>query len=132
MVGVVEANRFSELGDAQRYAIEKIDEAIAAGELQPLTGTGEPIPNLTRDPDWWLRAFLERERYAERLAEIESYRRGIVAESITTEHLADARERMANLNDVLERWNENAPPEFSLEPVSEIWLITERARAPGY
>lgn len=117
--------------DAPRYAIDRIDEAIAAGDLEPRTGSGEPIPNLTRDPDWWVRALLDRERYAERLTEFESYRTRIVAGAVAAERLAEARASITNLNHVLERWNENAPHGFILEPVSEIWLITERARAPG-
>ena len=129
---IVEGTRYSVIVDAQRYAIEKIDEAIAAGELDPLTGTGRPIPNLTRDPDWWARALLERERYADRLAEIESYRNYTVAQAVAAEHLVDARATIAELNGILERWNENAPPEFVVQPVSEIWLITERAEAPGH
>ena len=117
--------------DVPRYAIDEIDEAVAAGELEPLTGTGKPIPNLTRDPDWWVRAFLDRERHAELLADIESYRTRAIAEAVETEHLVEARATIAELNDAIVRWNERAPDEFNLEPVSEIWLITERAKAPG-
>lgn len=131
-VDVVAANRYSQIVGTERYVIKEIDEAIAAGDLEPTTGTGKPIPNLNRDPDWWVRAFLKREDYAERLAEITSYRKGEVAAAVAAEHLSDARETIADLNEVLERWNEKAPEEFILEAVSEIWLITERAKAPGH
>ena len=33
---------------------------------------------------------------------------------------------------VLDGWNEDAPPEFILERVSEIWLVAERAKTPGH
>jgi hypothetical protein len=111
--------------------IDKIDEAIASGDLEPLTGTGRPIPNLTRDPDWWVRAFLNRERHADQVAQITSHRTSTVAAAIAAEGLAEARELIANLNSVLDRWNNDAPEEFHLDPVSEIWLITERAKVPG-
>jgi hypothetical protein len=54
-----------------------------------------------------------------------------VAAAIAAEGLAEARELIANLNSVLDRWNNDAPEEFHLDPVSEIWLITERAKVPG-
>jgi hypothetical protein len=122
--------------EAPRYDIDnvtdRINKAIAAGDLEPLRGKGKPIPNLNRDPDWWVRALLDRERHAEQLTEIESYRSTCVASATAAGHLDEAREMIANLNAVLERWNNKAPEEFFMEPVSEIWLITERAKAPGY
>lgn len=39
-----------------------VDQAIARGEFDHLPLAGKPLPNLTRhDPDWWLKAYVERE-----------------------------------------------------------------------
>lgn len=44
------------------WADEVIRQAIARGEFDHLAYAGKPIPGLTRhDPDWWLKAFIERE-----------------------------------------------------------------------
>ena len=44
------------------WADEVIRQAIARGEFDHLAYAGRPIPGLTRhDPDWWLRAYIERE-----------------------------------------------------------------------
>ena len=124
-LGIVEAPRY----DIDKV-IDRIDEAIVAGDLEPHRGKGKPIPNLTRDPDWWVRALLDRERHAEQLTQIESYRNTCVESAIAAEHLNEARETIAELNAVLEGWNDKAPEEFFIELVSEIWLVTERAKAP--
>lgn len=40
-----------------------VDQAIARGEFDHLPLAGKPLPNLGRhDPDWWLKAYVERER----------------------------------------------------------------------
>jgi hypothetical protein len=39
---------------------------------------------------------------------------------------------IAELNTDLQRWNAKAPQELALDPVSEIWLVTQRAKAPGH
>ncbi len=117
--------------DWERYARKQVDDAIEAGELEPTAGIGEPIHGLTHDPDWWIRAFLEREKMPDRRAEILEHRDGVIAEAVAAHDLDTARSLIAALNRVLRRWNDKAPEEFAIEPVSEIWLITERARAPG-
>ncbi len=44
------------------WADEVVDRAIARGDFDHLALAGKPIPGLTRhDPDWWLKAYLERE-----------------------------------------------------------------------
>lgn len=44
------------------WADELVRQAIARGEFDDLPLAGKPIPGLTRhDPDWWLKAYLERE-----------------------------------------------------------------------
>jgi hypothetical protein len=46
----------------ERWADEVIRQAIARGEFDHLSLAGKPIPGLTRhDPDWWLKAYIERE-----------------------------------------------------------------------
>jgi hypothetical protein len=41
---------------------EVVRQAIARGEFDHLALAGKPIPGITRhDPDWWLKAFIERE-----------------------------------------------------------------------
>ncbi len=118
--------------DSQRYATDKIDDAIATGHLTPTTGIGKPIKNLTRDPDWWVRAFLDREQYRDRFAEITAHRDQVVAGAVLARDLAEARAMVAELNTDIQRWNAKAPPELALDPVSEIWLVTQRAKAPGH
>jgi len=118
--------------DTTRYATDKIDDAIASGDLTPRVGVGKPIKNLTRDPDWWVRAFLDREQYRDRFAEMTAHRDEVVADAVQAQDLAEAREMIAGLNVNLRRWNAKAPPELSFDPVSEIWLVTQRAKAPGH
>ncbi len=43
------------------FVERRIREAIERGELEPQEGVGEPIPNLDRDPDWWVKRWIERE-----------------------------------------------------------------------
>ncbi|GMQ99163.1 MAG: hypothetical protein BMS9Abin17_1730 [Acidimicrobiia bacterium] len=117
--------------DVERYAQDQLDEAIAAGDLTPTVGVGEPIRNLTNDPDWWLRAFFERDRLPERHDEFETHVGSVLHEAIHTTDLADARKTLSAVNRHITTWNEQAPAEFQVEPRSEVWLITERAKLPG-
>ena len=53
------AGRMAERGS---WADEVIRQAIARGDFDHLAYAGKPLPGLTRhDPDWWLKAYLERE-----------------------------------------------------------------------
>ncbi len=117
--------------DTQRYAERRIDEAIASGDLTPTVGVGEPMRDLTGDPDWWVRAFIERERVEEGRKELEAARRDVVAEAVSVDALEAARHMVGRLNLRIARWNERAPAGFAVEPVSEVWLIAQRARMPG-
>jgi hypothetical protein len=46
----------------ESWADEVMRQAIARGEFDHLALAGKPIPGLTRhDPDWWLKAYIERE-----------------------------------------------------------------------
>jgi len=48
--------------DRGSWADEVIRQAIERGDFDHLALAGRPIPGLTRyDPDWWLKAFIERE-----------------------------------------------------------------------
>jgi hypothetical protein len=44
-----------------------IREATERGELEPREGVGETIPDLDRtyDPNWWVKAWVERENLKE-------------------------------------------------------------------
>jgi len=117
--------------DTPRYANDRIEEALAAGDLEPARGVGEPIPNLSRDPDWWVRAFIEREQHADRFAEMMEWRTNMIATAIAADQLANARDIVKNMNTTISTWNEKAPPRLALEPVTEIWLVTQRAGTPG-
>lgn len=53
-------------------AVERrIREAIERGDFDDLPGTGAPLAGLEQPyrPDWWARAWVERERSADRRAE---------------------------------------------------------------
>jgi hypothetical protein len=48
--------------DRETWAEEVVRQAIMRGDFDHLALAGRPIPGLTRyDPDWWLKAFIERE-----------------------------------------------------------------------
>jgi hypothetical protein len=117
--------------DTPRYAIDRIEEALEAGDLEPTRGVGEPIANLSRDPDWWVKAFLEREQYADRMADMVEWRASTIAAAVTADQLGDAREMLTRMNTTIARWNGKAPPDLAMEPVTEIWLVTQRAETPG-
>lgn len=86
---------------------------------------------LTSDPDWWVRAFMERELMPERFAEMETsvLRRTTLA--VETAEFATARDIFARVNADVRRWNDRADAPFQLEERSELWLVTERARRPA-
>lgn len=50
--------------DRAMYVDTVIDQAIRRGEFDDLPLAGKPIPGLTgtHDPDWWLKAVIEREQ----------------------------------------------------------------------
>lgn len=46
-----------------RWVDTVVDQAIARGEFEDLPLAGKPIPGIAdRDPDWWLKAFVQREQ----------------------------------------------------------------------
>lgn len=108
-----------------------ISEALARGELEPKAGVGEPLPELTNDPGWWIRAFMEREELPEKQAELDRSVQHRLASATDAEELAEARSILATVNGDIRRWNRDVPAEFRMEEHSEVWLISERARRPA-
>ena len=84
------------------WADEVIRQAIARGEFDHLALAGRPIPGLTRhDPDWWLKAFIEREHITGIGPEAFQLRRDDAAldRRIDEEHTeADVRELVEEFN----------------------------------
>ena len=117
--------------DSARYADKKISEAMARGDLEPREGVGEPMDTLTNDPDWWVRAFMERELMPERFAEIQASVLSRTTSAVQADDLATARETLARVNADVRQWNDRADAPFHLEERSELWLVTERARRPA-
>ncbi len=115
----------------ERYAQKRIDEAIAAGHLEPTVGIGEPMKNLRNDPDWWVRAFFVREELPQKREEFSSHIDESLQTAITTLELDHARSMLVSINREIGRWNDSVEASFRLEPISEIWLLDERARPPG-
>ena len=116
--------------DPQRYAEKLISEAIERGELEPAEGTGEPFAAMSMDPDWWVRAFLERERLPERWDELDGIRRAETDRAIADPDLSAARRRLAALNETLSRWNLQVPESDRFQIHNEIWLLDRRAERP--
>lgn len=117
--------------DSARYADWKISEAMARGELDPQEGVGEPLVGLTNDPDWWIRAFMERELLPERFAEIQASVLARTAAAVQADDLSTARGILAAVNADIRQWNDRADSPFHLEEHTELWLVTERARRPA-
>jgi len=69
-----------------------IDQAIARGEFDNLPLAGKPIPGITRhDPDWWLKALIEREQISGVLPEAMQLRKddAVLAERLDALHTED-------------------------------------------
>jgi len=116
--------------DSARYADRKISEAHARGEMEPQEGVGKPMRDLTSDPDWWIRAFLEREQMPKRFSEMSASVLERTDLAVGADNLASAREHLARANAEARRWNEHVDAVFQIEERSEIWLVTQRARRP--
>lgn len=113
----------------------QIREAIERGEFDDLPGAGEPLPGAggPRDPNWWLRSFLDRERSDDRrraaydrvearlgslwaLGSEDAVRRAV--EALNTE--------IADLDAGTGRFEP-----FDLESVVSAWKTMVRARRPS-
>ena len=55
----------------ERIAENRILQAIEEGQLDDLPGLGRPIPDIDEayDPDWWVKAWIRREKLGRALAE---------------------------------------------------------------
>ncbi|MCL1593866.1 MAG: DUF1992 domain-containing protein [Actinomycetia bacterium] len=115
----------------ERYAQKRIDEAIATGDLESTVGVGKPIKNLSNDPDWWVRAFLAREELPRKQAEFRSHIDQLLGTAIAAPELNGARTALSTANHEISRWNDGVETSFHIDPISEIWLIEERAKPPG-
>ena len=85
------------------YVDELVRQAMARGEFDDLPLSGKPIPGLgTRhDPDWWLKAFIEREQISGVLPEALQLRKddADLDDRLDGEHLEDrVREVVAEFN----------------------------------
>lgn len=59
-----EERRAPTADELRSIAKTSLDQAIARGDFDNLPGMGKPLPNLgsgTHDPDWWIKAKIERE-----------------------------------------------------------------------
>lgn len=106
-----------------------IKDALSTGELTPTRGVGEPIPNLDRDPMWWVKSLLRRENAADGLGEIISHRDHEIDRAVKASDLSEARAILQSLNRDVIQWNEGVDEEHHLDPLDEIWLLTERQKS---
>lgn len=116
--------------DVEGYAERLIAEALTRGDLQPIEGTGEPLPRLENDPGWWIRDFLEREGLPDRFADTTKEIADLTAEAIAASDLDEGRRILRRANHLTASWNEDAPSEYRLPMRSEIWLLDQRAGRP--
>jgi hypothetical protein len=79
-----------------------IDQAIARGEFDDLPLAGKPIPGIARhDPDWWLKALIEREQITGVLPEAIQLRKddAVLTERLDALHTEDdVRSAVEELN----------------------------------
>ncbi|MDK1019401.1 MAG: DUF1992 domain-containing protein [Actinomycetota bacterium] len=115
--------------DAEDRVEDQIKEALDSGKLAPTRGVGEPIGDLDNDPAWWAKSLLRRERAAERFGDVMARRDSEISRAIGADDLREARAIIVSLNESIKQWNMSVDHERRLDPVSEIWLLTERASA---
>ncbi|GAA2722392.1 J-domain-containing protein [Cellulomonas aerilata] len=85
------------------FADELVRQAMLRGEFDDLPLTGKPIPGLTgrHDPDWWLKAFIEREQITGVLPEALQLRKDDAA----LDDRLDAEHREEAVREILEEFN---------------------------
>ncbi|MGI9666345.1 MAG: DnaJ family domain-containing protein [Acidimicrobiia bacterium] len=116
--------------NVEGHADKLIRGATERGEMDA-AGAGQPLGALTNDPDWWIRAFLERELIPDRYEEMRASIDRRVASAVEQDTLDDARALLAQANADATRWNAEAPADFQIAEVSEIDLVTRRAQRPA-
>jgi len=80
-----------------------VDQAIARGEFDNLPLAGKPIPGIGagHDPDWWLKALIEREQISGVLPEAIQLRK----DDATLDERLDGLREEARVREVLEEFN---------------------------
>ncbi len=119
-------SRYDDDMDSEGHVEKRIVDALASGELSPTRGVGEPIPNLDRDPMWWVKSLLRREKAADGLGEVIAERDRQLDLAVRAGDLSDARLILQSLNGAITEWNKEVEEEHRLDPLDEIWLLTER------
>ncbi len=112
--------------DSEEHVEKRIADALASGELSPTRGVGEPIPNLDRDPMWWVKSLMRREKAADSLGEVIAERDRQLDLAVRAGDLSDARSILQSLNRAITEWNKKVEEEHRLDLLDEIWLLTER------
>lgn len=108
---------------------KQIEAAIASGELSATHGVGKPIENLDRDPMWWVKQLLAREKASDGVADVISEYDRATESAIDADSLDEARTTLASANEAVIAWNAAVDNEYSVEVRDEIWLLTERENA---
>ncbi|MBO3084620.1 J-domain-containing protein [Cellulomonas fengjieae] len=79
-----------------------VDQAVARGEFDNLALAGKPIPGITaHDPDWWLKALIEREQISGVLPEAIQLRKD---DAVLADRL-DALRTEQQVRDAVEEFN---------------------------
>jgi hypothetical protein len=85
------------------FADELVRQAMLRGEFDDLPLTGKPIPGLSgrHDPDWWLKAFIEREQITGVLPEALQLRKDDAA----LDDRLDAEHREERVREIVEEFD---------------------------
>jgi hypothetical protein len=85
------------------FADELVRQAMARGDFDDLPLAGKPIPGLTgrHDPDWWLKAFIEREQITGVLPEALQLRK----DDAKLDDRLDRQHLEAGVREVVEEFN---------------------------
>lgn len=118
----------------ESFVDRQIREAIERGAFDNLPGAGKPIPGAGRphEPNWWVEAFLDRERADDRRrAEFERIEArlgalwGLGSETAVRHTLERLNAEISDLDD-----GDDGFDPFDVEPVVAAWKAMVRARRP--
>lgn len=95
----------------ESYADRLIREAMERGEFDDLPGAGRPIDGLgkERDPDWWAKGFLARDRARARADHVRRLIRDEVPRLRAMPDRSAAATRLAELAALVRAVNEDLP-----------------------